>query len=280
MIHQACTDDKLFSTHVTISVYQHNSWANFLEVALPRVVRRAFDTDVAFRRGLPVGYLNFVGTQFPTDSKQARDFAASCKELVQKLSAHVDPTDLQQSVDEAAMDVVANRLPPVERTATEVDASLSPLDKNVSIRFKNRSHLRLTLGEDPDKQSFVAVYYSLKNCRVHHMGVCSCRDGGEGDDGSSANEDDEEEGDDDEEGGSDSEDEEGAAMNPALPASIAFPGELAAPLFKLYSSYPAFTPVEKIISAGGEDEEDETPVRGMLLRLWAEGLLDVTKHKK
>lgn len=278
MIHQACTDDELFSTHVTISVYQHNSWANFLEVALPRVVRRAFDTDVAFRKGLPVGYLNFMGTQFPTDSQQARDFAASCKELVQKLSVHVDPTDLQQSVDEAAMDVVANRLPPVKlATATESDASLSPLVKNVSIRFKSRSHLRLTLGEDPDKQPFVAVYYSLKNCRVHHMGVCTCRNGEEGDDGSNANGEDEEEGD-DEEGGSDSEDEEATAMNPALPASIAFPGELAAPLFKLYSSYPAFMPAEQIISAGEED--DETPVRGMLLRLWAEGLLDVSKHKK
>ncbi|RLN71751.1 hypothetical protein BBJ28_00023537, partial [Nothophytophthora sp. Chile5] len=32
VVHQACTDDEHFSTHVTISVYQHNTWANFLEV--------------------------------------------------------------------------------------------------------------------------------------------------------------------------------------------------------------------------------------------------------
>ncbi|RHY52801.1 hypothetical protein DYB34_004296 [Aphanomyces astaci] len=51
VVHQASTSDT-FSTHVTISIYHHNSWANFMEVALPQVLRRAFEHDVAFRKGI------------------------------------------------------------------------------------------------------------------------------------------------------------------------------------------------------------------------------------
>ncbi|KAF1332222.1 Nucleolar protein, partial [Globisporangium splendens] len=290
VVHQAATDDKQFSTHVTISVYQHNAWANFLEVALPRIIRRAFDSDIDFRRGLPVGYLQYMGSQFPSDSKQAQEFTETLKDLIGKLAGQVDSTDLQQAADEAAMDFVANRLPPMDES--EQDMSISPLDGKVSIRFKDRSHIRLAMGEDEMKEAFIAVYYSSKNCRIHHMGLCTCHgnfhdEDGASDDGS----DDKGEGDDDEDegksedgehdgsdgdGGDDDEGDFAATMGqvPAQPQSIAFPGELAQPLMKLYSSYPKFIPVDSLDS----DESDETAVRGMLLRLWSEGLLEVSKQ--
>uniref|UniRef100_K3WPR5 Bifunctional lysine-specific demethylase and histidyl-hydroxylase n=1 Tax=Globisporangium ultimum (strain ATCC 200006 / CBS 805.95 / DAOM BR144) TaxID=431595 RepID=K3WPR5_GLOUD len=281
VVHQAATDDKQFSTHVTISVYQHNAWANFLEVALPRIIRRAFDSNVDFRRGLPVGYLEYMGSQFPSDSKQAQEFTETLKNLIGKLAGQVESTDLQQAADEAAMDFFANRLPPMDES--EQDMSISPLDGKVGIRFKDRSHVRLTMGEDEEKEAFVAVYYSSKNCRVHHMGLCSCRgnfhdeDGGsdEGSDGEGEGEDGGHDGSDGE-GSDDDEGDFAAAMGqvPVQPQSIAFPGELAQPLMKLYSSYPKFVSVNSLDS----DESDETAVRGMLLRLWSEGLLEVSKQ--
>ncbi|KAL3673359.1 hypothetical protein V7S43_001075 [Phytophthora oleae] len=284
VIHQACTNEKDFSTHVTISVYQHNTWANFLEVALPRVIRNAFDSDVAFRQGLPVGYLGFMGTQYSIDSTKAKEFAASCKKLVGKLAAHISDKDLQEAADEAALDVLANRLPPpVEKKDKENDESgPSPLDGNVTICFKNRSHIRLSMGEDEMKEAFVAVYYSLHNCRRHHMGLCTC-DGGEDvedEDGSdedadtaSANGDQDEDGDNE----SDDEDEDLSAafgQMPPQPKSIIFPGDLAPALMKLYASSasPPGASIEELAQAAS----DETAVRGMLLRLWSEGLLDVT----
>lgn len=291
MIHQAATDDKQFSTHVTISVYQHNAWANFMEVALSRVIRRAFESDVAFRRGLPVAYLEFMGSQFASDSEKAQEFTKSLKELTAKLADNVDVSDLQQAADEAAMDFVANRLPP--SLNDKVDMSLSPLDDNASIRFKDRSHVRLTMGEDEMKEAFVAVYFSSKNCRTHHMGLCTCRsefddeegsedEGSEGGDDDNdedgegkSEEDDENEGSEDGEGSGDDDDEMRAAMGqvPLPPQSIAFPGELAQPLLKLYATYPAFVKVEAL----DDDSVDETSIRGMLLRLWTEGLLEVRK---
>ncbi|CAI5712789.1 unnamed protein product [Hyaloperonospora brassicae] len=285
VVHQACTDEKEFSTHVTISVYQHNTWANFLEVALPRVIRQAFDSDIAFRQGLPMKYLSYMGTQFPTDSAKAKDFTASCKKLVGRLAAHVDEKDLQQAADEAALDVLANRLPP-PGTKENDEAGLSPLDDNVVLCFKNRSHIRLSMGEDETKEAFVAVYYSQHNCRRHHMGFCTCN-GQEEDEDCEENSDDGDaeassaDGDQDGHGDSEEEDDPSAAFGqmPAQPKSIVFPGELAAALMKLYSSSASAghgVPIDELVEANS----DETAVRGMLLRLWSEGLLDVSTRSQ
>lgn len=289
MIHQAATDDKQFSTHVTISVYQHNAWANFLEVALPRVIRRAFDSDVEFRRGLPVGYLEYMGSQFPSDSEKARAFAKTIKSLVGKLTENVDDNDLQLAADEAAMDFIANRLPPVDADSSEESVKLSPLDDGAAVRFKDRSHVRLTMAEDEMKEPYVGVYFSSQNCRTHHMGLCTCRgDGDEGDDDES-DDDGSEGGDDENENeGSDNDDGDGgsdegesaemlAAMHqvPVPARSIAFPGDLAQPLMKLYASYPAFVSADSL----DNDSSAGDAVRAMLVRLWSEGLLDVQKQQ-
>ncbi|GMF44336.1 unnamed protein product [Phytophthora fragariaefolia] len=283
VIHQACTDKEQFSTHVTISVYQHNTWANFLEVALPRVIRHAFDSDVAFRKGLPIGYLKYMGTQFPSDSPEANDFAATCKKLVGQLATHVNEKDLREAADEAAMDMLANRLPPPGLSKKNDEAGSSPLDSNVAIRFKNRSHVRLSMGEDEANEAFVAVYYSLHNCRRHHMGLCTC-DGGdddaEGKEGEDVGDASEDGADEDSANGSDESDEEeeddpaAFGQMPLQPKSIVFPGEIAPALMKLYASSASAPGVS--VEELAEDASDETAVRGMLLRLWSEGLLDVT----
>lgn len=302
VVHQACTDEKEFSTHVTISVYQHNSWANFLEVALPRVIRDAFDLDVDFRRGLPAGYLNYLGTQFPTDSDKVKAFEKTVKKLLHKLVGHMTTSTLQVAADEAAMDVVANRLPPSSPPSTPSGSDV--LDPNVVIRFKHRSHIRLVMGSnEEDNDPFVAVYYSTQNCRLHHMGLCTCDDNGsDGDEdesedgegsnaGDSGDEQDGEGGDEDGEnggaGGDGDDDDDGddgfdmAAASggvPPQPRSIVFPGELASALMKLYAaSSGAGASVKDLVEEDGES--DETAVRGMLLRLWSEELLVATPRK-
>ncbi|GLD94868.1 hypothetical protein PINS_up003493 [Pythium insidiosum] len=268
VIHQAATDDVQFSTHVTISVYQHQSWANFLEVVLPRIVRRAFDSDVTFRKGLPVNYLSFMGTQFPGSSSGAVSFVEQCKSLVTKLGTWVDVADVQQACDEAALDFFANRLPPDHGPAVDTaDFLLSPKAK---IRFRSRNSIRLMIGEDDSKETIVSVLHSVRNCRIHHMGMCSCveddEDEGEDDDGGVAS--------DASDGGSDEEDDESddgdATMGmPPQPRTLVFPGSLLQPLMQLYTAFPKDIAVADIVKGSS----DETEARGMLLRLWSEGLL-------
>ncbi|POM66598.1 Nucleolar protein [Phytophthora palmivora] len=234
-----------------------------------------------------------MGTQFPANATKANDFAATCKQLVIKLATHVGEKELQEAADEAAMDMLANRLPPpAEKKKNDGDSGPSPLDGNVTIRFKNRSHIRLSMGEDEMKEAFVAVYYSLHNCRRHHMGLCTCNGGDEEDEeGRDDGDDDGEHSDageasdigsadgDREDGDNESdvdEDDPTAALGqmPPKPNSVVFPGELAPALLKLYTS-SASTPGASIDKLA-ETVSDETAVRGMLLRLWSEGLLDVS----
>ncbi|TDH65131.1 uncharacterized protein CCR75_000651 [Bremia lactucae] len=284
VIHQACTDENEFSTHVTISVYQHTSWANFLEVALPRIIRQAFDSNVEFRKGLPVGYLNYMGTQFVADTVKATEFTATCKKLVGKLAAYVIEKDLQEAADEAAMDVLANRLPPLGENQSKEDDefSRSLLDSNFNVHFKNRSHVRLTMGEDALQEAFVAVYFSLYNCRRHHMGLCTCD--GEYEDERSKTDDDDEKSDEEEseeagiDDGYEVDEDVTKAMRqiPPQPKSVVFPGDLAPALMKLYASSGAapWVSINKLAEVAG----DETAVRGMVLRLWSEGLIEITSQ--
>lgn len=260
---------------------------------MPRAIRDAFDMDVDFRRGLPVGYLNYLGTQFPTDSDQVKSFEKSIKRLVHKLVNHITPRTLQEAADEAAMDVVANRLPPLptKDTVSTVDV----LDDNARIRFKHRSHIRLCLGvNEEDQEPYVAVYYSTQNCRLHHMGMCICN--GDGSDDEDESEDGEgsavvgspdEQSDKDEEengGNSDGDEEDGeedgfdmhSESGPMpQPRSLVFPGVLAPAIMKLYTaSTGAGAKIEELI----EGDMDETAVRGMLLRLMAEELLVASRQ--
>ncbi|KAI9906997.1 hypothetical protein PsorP6_004037 [Peronosclerospora sorghi] len=286
VIHEACTDEDQFSTHVTISVYQHNTWANFLEVAMPRIIRQAFDSDIEYRKGLPLRYLSFMGTQYPPDSAKAKEFLVTCKNLVGQLAAYVEERILQEAADEAALDVLANRLPP-PGVKTDDESGPNPFDENVTIRYKNRSHIRLSMGEDENKEAFVAIYFSQQNCRRHHMGLCTCNgedddddnNGGDGDDDANDANDDAEngsaDGDEQEDGNNDSDNEldgPDAVFSPQ-PKSIVFPGALAPALMKLYASSASNTNGARFDEL--VETSNETAVRGMLLRLWSEGLLSI-----
>ncbi|DBA02889.1 TPA: hypothetical protein N0F65_005916 [Lagenidium giganteum] len=261
VIHQASTS-KEFSTHVTISVYQHNSWANFMEVALPRIIRRAFDADVEFRRGLPINYLSYMGSAQSGGAPSA-EFVSQLRTLVERLAKHVDDKDVHEAADEAAVDFVSNRLPPTDAAdnATSTDGA-SPLDSGASFRLKSKQFMRLARGTE-EGEEFAALYYSVANCRRHHMGMCDCE--------STNNREDNEE--DEDESGSGSDDDEGA-MGGMAPGSnarcIALPVETMKSLQALLGS-EGFVTVDDLHA----DDDEEVAVRGMLLRLWSEGLLEM-----
>ncbi|OQR81586.1 nucleolar protein [Thraustotheca clavata] len=255
MIHQACTSNA-FSTHVTISIYHHTSWANFMEVALPRIVRRAFELDIEFRRGLPINYLSYMGTQFDGEHKSAQNFLSKCKNLVSQLLQHVDMHDMQEAADEASLDFVRNRLPPWPIQESKAP-NVSALDPKAKFRLKEKEFMRLVVSE-MDGMDVVTLHHSLDNCRLHHMGLCTCKEEDNED-----NEEDNEEMDDEEE---DNEEEESGEDN-----GIAFPIECFPILLHLYKTSPEFSTQEDLVQVADNDA-----VRGVLLRLVAENLLDTT----
>jgi len=52
------------SSHMTISTYQRTSWFDFLIMSVPRALESAFDVDLAFKKGLPINYLSYMGTGY------------------------------------------------------------------------------------------------------------------------------------------------------------------------------------------------------------------------
>ncbi|KAK2727286.1 hypothetical protein QYM36_007955, partial [Artemia franciscana] len=58
-IHQACADEgNQFSTHITISTYQHQSYGDYLRSVLFSSVEGLASSSVDFRRGIPLGSIS------------------------------------------------------------------------------------------------------------------------------------------------------------------------------------------------------------------------------
>lgn len=62
-VHQAQALPEAHSLHLTVSANQRNSWADFLEVALPRALQLAAEERVDLRRAMPLGYMQYMVRQ-------------------------------------------------------------------------------------------------------------------------------------------------------------------------------------------------------------------------
>lgn len=107
-IHQAMTLDNTHSLHVTLSVYQKNTWSDFLEKLLPQALERATENDCSFRHGLPLNYLTYVGTAY--DASCNKDvFKTTIKRLITVLLEYIDIDD---AADLMAKNHIHDFLPP------------------------------------------------------------------------------------------------------------------------------------------------------------------------
>lgn len=110
-IHQGETIDGTHSLHVTLSVYQKNSWCDFLEKLIPEALKTAVDSDSSFREGLPIGYLRDVGLVHSGKENEARtSFVEKTKDLLHRLIDHID---VDKVADLMAKDNIHDFLPPV-----------------------------------------------------------------------------------------------------------------------------------------------------------------------
>ncbi|ETV96185.1 hypothetical protein H310_10379 [Aphanomyces invadans] len=238
VVHQASTSGS-FSTHVTISIYHHNSWANFMEVALPQVLRRAFEKDVEFRKGLPPNYLGFMGSQFKPSTANAAAFTKHFHELATKMIEHVNETDLHAAADVAALDFVKHRLPPAHSAIRKCH-----LKDTLSLHLRHKRFCRIVLQDDT-----VTLFHAVNNCRKHHMGRCTCDE----------NEEDDESDDDD-------------ADLPPIANGITFPLECAPVLLHLYSA--GETSIANMLERHVADEDS---IRAVIFRLIAEDMVERSK---
>lgn len=115
-VHQGRAVPGQHSLHITVSCYQHTSWADLLEKMVPVALQRAIDDNVEFRRGLPVGYLDYMGLvhdEPQTERSEFRkQFISEAKRLVNQL---VEYLPIDAAADQMAKHFLTEALPPALR---------------------------------------------------------------------------------------------------------------------------------------------------------------------
>lgn len=118
----------LFSIFHAIKSAIFSTWGDFLDHAVRLAIDNAMEDDVEFRRGLPVNYLQYLGTQKnissyveeeeketkkETISNKDDDRVKKFKEQIKShLSKLVDHIDVNKAADSMSSDFIASRLPP------------------------------------------------------------------------------------------------------------------------------------------------------------------------
>uniref|UniRef100_A0A2M4A8F0 Bifunctional lysine-specific demethylase and histidyl-hydroxylase n=1 Tax=Anopheles triannulatus TaxID=58253 RepID=A0A2M4A8F0_9DIPT len=177
-IHQAATVPGAHSLHVTLSVYQRNSWADLFELMLPIALATASEEDQQFRAGLPFDLHQHFGIVHSDEVSSER------RRLTVRLRAMFDRLFSDAAID-AAVDQLAKRfqhdaLPPMV-DFTEWDDTVygrgnyefrpdgnvecaRPIEETSSVRLLRRNILRLVSEEDK-----LRIYYHTDNSREYHQ---------------------------------------------------------------------------------------------------------------
>uniref|UniRef100_A0A2M3ZAP3 Bifunctional lysine-specific demethylase and histidyl-hydroxylase n=1 Tax=Anopheles braziliensis TaxID=58242 RepID=A0A2M3ZAP3_9DIPT len=177
-IHQAATVPGAHSLHVTLSVYQRNSWADLFEQMLPIALATAAEEDQQFRAGLPFDLHQHFGIVHSDEVSSER------RRLTVRLRAMFDRLFSDAAID-AAVDQLAKRfqhdaLPPMV-DFTEWDDTVygrgnyefrpdgtvecaRPIEETCSVRLLRRNILRLVSEEDK-----LRIYYHTDNSREYHQ---------------------------------------------------------------------------------------------------------------
>ena len=175
-IHQGETIDNTHSLHITLSVYQKNSWADFLEKLLPKTLERASKLDYRFRKGLPVGYLRHLGLVHSDDeSTDRKAFLGKAKFLLKELMNYVD---IDEAADAMAKGHIHDFLPPVF-SGQELECSTlqdgwivrnqGVVEEPVFIQPETRIRLaRSHCVRLVEEENTIRIYYSTDNSKEYH----------------------------------------------------------------------------------------------------------------
>ncbi|KAL9696529.1 hypothetical protein quinque_016108 [Culex quinquefasciatus] len=176
IIHQASTVPGHHSLHVTMSVYQKNSWADLLELYLPHALSQAAENHLELRRGIPKDLHQHFGIVHSDNETPTR------KDLIKKIKSLVDKIFSEEAID-VAVDQLAKRfqhdaLPPLltdqERAQTAYGANYAfnpdgtvPLQtaftERTTIRLLRRNIVRLV-----NEENTLRLYYHTENSREYH----------------------------------------------------------------------------------------------------------------
>lgn len=159
-----------FSHHLTVSTYQKTAWCHIMEKVLSVAVERAARESFEFRGGLPVGFLDYMGTWRDNAgskggaAEKRAGFVNRFQALMRRLE---DFVDLDEACDEMGVDFMSQRGPPAVGERKIANRALQP---ETRVRMRDVSGVRAVLGNDPESsEPTVMVFHSLDNERDQSM---------------------------------------------------------------------------------------------------------------
>ncbi|XP_033337727.2 bifunctional lysine-specific demethylase and histidyl-hydroxylase NO66 isoform X1 [Megalopta genalis] len=174
-IHQG-TAMESHSLHITLSVYQKNSWTDFLEKLLPDALKTATENDSEFRKGLPFHYLRHTGfAHSENQSSSKEEFREQVRHLLRKLVDHID---VDKAADLMAKNHVHDFLPPF---LSEVEQECSVLQDGERMTANGCVKYRVEIEPDTrirllrshcirlvKEHGTFRIYYSSENSKEYH----------------------------------------------------------------------------------------------------------------
>lgn len=164
-------EDKDHTTYLALTTFQESSWGNMLTSVLTKAVEKAMESDVEYRRGLPINFPLFMGnglhdTDSDQDSSEHNDNQKSDKEespmeaaadprkafnktlinLVHGLEQHLSP---DKAVDNLVYEFFNARLPPYAKDIKKGKKKSTPTDGS-KIRILHPDHVRVMIGDLSD----------------------------------------------------------------------------------------------------------------------------------
>ncbi|XP_053681303.1 bifunctional lysine-specific demethylase and histidyl-hydroxylase NO66 [Anopheles nili] len=177
-IHQAATVPGAHSLHVTVSVYQRNSWVDLFEQMLPVALASAAEEEQQLREGLPLDLHRHFGIVHSDEvSTERRRLTVRIRTMFDKLFSDAA---IDAAVDQLAKRFQHDALPPMIDFAEWDDTVYGagnydfrpdgtvrcarPIDDRSSVRLLRRNILRLVSEEEK-----LRIYYHTDNSREYHQ---------------------------------------------------------------------------------------------------------------
>lgn len=174
-IHQAVTVDDKHSLHITLSMYQKNSYADLLEALLPVALKSAINSDVRYRSGLPLNIHQVLGCAFSEiDSSERTLMREQIKSLFNRIFDHAN---VDNAVDQMSKKFQTDALPPFisknEKQRTVYGEKVDFHDGDVKctfeikldtkVRLLKANVLRLVIEDEK-----YLVYFHTENSKEYH----------------------------------------------------------------------------------------------------------------
>ncbi|NWU91822.1 RIOX2 oxygenase, partial [Upupa epops] len=160
-IHQADTPPGIsYSTHVTISTYQNNSWGDFLLDAIPGLVFDTAKEDVVLRASIPRQLLMQVDLADSTEKLSS---------LLRRLADRLESTRELKSSD-MKKDFITNRLPPYlgcDPDPLTPGGKLPKIDSKIRLQFRDYAVITV----EPDQENPVSTAKSPRGARLCVLGA-------------------------------------------------------------------------------------------------------------